>query len=226
MASLCTCQSHRTKQPRLVVETMGPSTAKITMFPRFKLMSRAARINMRSNGRRAGGFQIAEFGVALYTLVVLVSLPLLDLCVIPLRMALAQEMVTESTRRLARSETASMAFKGFSESIPSELAHLVGVEYTDSTVDITAVSLRNGDQSQAVLPLLLSKEWLPNGTRAPCAYSLHVTVKARTYPLVPIPLFGIKLPGFSTPVDSIISSSAPWENLGRDVVSKQFCVAQ
>jgi hypothetical protein len=181
---------------------------------------------MRSHRRQANGFQMVEFGMALCTLVVLVTLPLLDLFVIPLRFALAQEMVTDLTRRLARSETTSKAFQSFSLAIPSVLGPICGVEYMDASMSITVTSLRNGEQAQAVLPLLLSREWLPNGRHAPCAYSLNVTVKTRTYPLVAIPLFGMKLPGLSTPIDSVISGSAPWENLGRDVVSKQFCVAQ
>lgn len=61
--------------------------------------------------KRQGSAQISEFAVALLFLFGFVVLPLINLCVVPLRFSLGKSIVSSRVHELAQSETLSQALK-------------------------------------------------------------------------------------------------------------------
>lgn len=182
-------------------------------------------------GRSPSGSQIAEFVPALVILVCFVAIPLLDYTIVPIRWMLAQEIVSDYSRKLAFCETFSESFGKLQKepSLITKLHNLGGIDIKGVNLHLrisrVAPQQRTGEFLMVDMPQRIPAEWLPNGGKAPCSYLLELQVDSRLSPAIMLPgSGGGLLPGVTAPVPLTISGAHEWENLGRDPVNGQFYV--
>jgi hypothetical protein len=179
-------------------------------------------------GRNERGSQLAEFAPALVVLAVFVFIPLLDLTIIPIRWMMAQEIVNDYARRLALCETfsASRQTMEADPSLATRLQKLGGISVQSSDLHLRISRVYNypheADSLVVDVPGNIPDAWLPDGAKAPCHYSLEVSIKSLLAPAVIFPLGGATIPGLSAPVPWVITASHEWENLGRNPVTRRF----
>jgi hypothetical protein len=183
----------------------------------------------RLPSRKASGSQLAEFAPALMVLVGVVFLPLLDLTIIPIRWMLAQNLINDYSRQLALCETFGQSQEKMSAepSLATRLQSLGGISTRSMDLRLKVSRLAKGgaaDQSYiARLPGEIPREWLPNGSNAPCSYTLELQIDSLMSPAILLPTWGLSpVPGLTAPIPLLITASHEWENLGRDPRNKEF----
>jgi hypothetical protein len=164
--------------------------------------------------RRSGG-SISEFGAVLAILVCLILIPLFSISFVPIRYYMAQGAVSELVTRLAHSEKRSDAYKTLKDdSSWKDILASCGVRELGTKLVLVATTANGGSKNIVVAEgASIPKEWLPNGSMAPCIYSLHLECDCAV-----APLFGGSgaITGIDAPVMLKVSSSAHWANLSRD----------
>ncbi|HEY9717960.1 MAG TPA: hypothetical protein V6C69_10860 [Trichormus sp.] len=184
------------------------------------------RLRQRHRQRSARGQQITEFAAALVLLVLLLFLPLLDLAILPVRYFMAQELIAQYARQLSHCETLTAAYAVMQAdpSLQSRLIHLGGVNPLNLELHLLISTVRTPVQKiDVVKPKTIQKEWLPEGRMGPCEYILEVRCETEISPAVIVNVEP-KILGLSKPVTFILSADSPWENLGRNPITKQFYV--
>ncbi len=178
----------------------------------------------RSRHSAAGAAQISEFGLALFFLFVCVVIPLINLCVVPLRWGLGKQIVGEKVHQLSQLETLSQAFKaGDSDTAGDKLTKLGGIAVKSSQLSLTVESAKLQGQTKEILKAgTIPKDWLPDGTLGPYVYRLDLTVDADVSPLIVLPLPNLKIPGLTAPFPVVFHDTSVWENTGRDPASGEF----
>ncbi len=177
--------------------------------------------------RNQAGQQASEFAGALVILLVFVAVPLVDLGIIPVRLGLAQSLVSNSVRKLALSEKASQAFRGVEENreLSDALRSLGGVELRSLRLVLSIESSKSDSTKKLIeKPGTIPVDWLPDGANCPCNYMLKLQADADVFPLVIAPLPGQKVPGLTGPVPSTFVEVSHWENLGRDPTTGEYFV--
>lgn len=182
-------------------------------------------IRRRAEIRPCRGSQIAEFAAALALLTVAVIMPVIDLSVVPIRWMMAQETVKSYSRQLAFCDSFSEATKLIQKepSLETRLNSLGGIKVDDLGLKLRCASIH--DPSTAIYvanPGSVPKDWLPEGARGPCTYSLVLEAKILLYPAFPATVKGNPLPGITGPFPLIASGSHEWENLGRNPDTGNF----
>lgn len=174
------------------------------------------------------GSQLVDFAAALFLLVFLVFVPLIDLTIIPVRWMLAKEIISNYARKLAACESLTQAYEVMNAdpSLETRLLHLGGVslESIDMHLRITRVFLYS-DHEEVLLvkePGAVPPEWKPNGKKAPCIYAIEIEVKSNISPAILLPKGGTAIPGLNAPIPITLTASANWENMGRNPVTKEF----
>lgn len=197
---------------------MSTATAK-KMKPDHRFRRRN-RVRVRNNR----GQQITEFAAALVLLVLILFLPLLDLAILPVRYFMAQELIAQYARQLSHCETLTAAYTVMAAdpSLQDRLIHLGGVNPKNLELHLLISTVRTPVQKLDVTkPRTISKEWWPEGKMGPCEYILEVRCETEISPAVIIN-FTPKILGLSQPVTFILAADSPWENLGRNPITKQF----
>lgn len=187
--------------------------------------SKANIIRRSGAGRSSRGTQITEFAAALALLTVAVIVPVIDLSVVPVRWMMAQEIVKSYSRQLAYCDKFSDALNLIHKepALDARLNDLGGIKVSDLAVKLRCASIQ--DPSNVILvdnPGSLPNDWLPEGGKGPCTYSLVLEAKILLYPAFPTNVKGNPLPGFTGPFPVIASSTHEWENLGRNPDTGNF----
>jgi hypothetical protein len=184
---------------------------------------------MRSIPRKnQKGSQIADFAAALFLLVFVVFVPLIDLTIVPVRWMLAKEIVSNYARKLAACESLTQAYEVMNAdpSLETRLLHLGGVslESVDMHLRVTRVFLYSDHEEFFLVkePGELPAEWKPNGRKAPCIYALEIEVKSKISPAILLPKGGAVIPGLNAPIPITLTATANWENMGRNPVTKEY----
>lgn len=182
-------------------------------------------IRRRAHLRHSSGSQIAEFAAALALLTVAVIVPVIDLSVVPIRWMMAQETVKTYSRQLAFCSSFSEAVRMIQRepSLETRLNSLGGIKVDDLGLKLRCASIQ--DPSAVMLvenPGSVPKDWLPEGAKGPCTYSLVLEAKILLYPAFPANLKGNPVPGLTGPFPLIASGSHEWENLGRNPDTGNF----
>lgn len=176
---------------------------------------------------RQRGQQTVEFAGALAVLILCVALPMLDLCIIPIRSGLAASIVNNYAKQLSLAEKYSQAKTQLDdpEVLFKRLKAVGGVNPQKSELSLIVESSREiGNQTKVVAPGGIPANWQPDGTSCPCTYTLNLKVAAEVSPLILVPLVGAKVPGLSVPISTTYSANAPFENLGRDPITQEYFV--
>lgn len=181
----------------------------------------------RRNGRSSKGQQISEFAAALVLLVFLFFIPLLDLGIMPVRYFLAQELIASFARKLSLCESLSQSFAVMDAdpSLETRLIRLGGVQ--PKNINLRLVITRNNPPIERVIvtePRKIPREWLPEGPNSPCEYILELSVDCQIAPAILLRYAGISVVGLTEAVPFRISATSPWENLGRNPITKGYFI--
>ncbi|MBX9720644.1 MAG: hypothetical protein K2X81_04565 [Candidatus Obscuribacterales bacterium] len=181
---------------------------------------------MRILQRNKKGSQLVEFGAALSLLVSFVLVPVLNLSVIPLHWMMASEMINNMSRKLAFSESFSSARKAMAESpsLQDRLTSIAGIKVDTLDLNLRIVSVA-GERIDVLLvsrPGEIPSDWLPNGAKSPCTYSLVLKTKLLISPAFLMSGVGFAVPGLTAPVPVPIVASRAWENLGKNPETGRF----
>jgi hypothetical protein len=138
---------------------------------------------------------------------------------------LAREIIASKVQSLAQCKTFSSAIDSLNtdSSLPLELAHLGGVKLV--SIKPTLVVSMTGPPYEnfvAEKPKSIPTDWLPEGKRSPCEYSLEVSALVELSPLVLCSGLNVDVPGLTRPIDCLIKINSPWENYARNPITKQF----
>lgn len=169
---------------------------------------------MSARRRRQTGSSMTEFSASMVIFILFVFCPLINVGILPVRYLIAHGIITEMTHRISVCEKRSDAYN-----------YLKGNQWWTSFLSKCGVSVSNpkltmivcgkdvGDKTKFSNSAEISPDWLPNGTKGPCVYSVQLTADCALSPL-----FNAQagLPGFTKPVTISINSQAQWESLGRD----------
>lgn len=172
------------------------------------------------------GQQITEFAAALVLLVLLFFIPLLDLGIMPIRYFMSQELIGQYVRRLSHCETLTQAYAELNAdpALNTRLIKLGGVKPTSIRMFLAISRVQPPlDRIEVEKPRTIPKDWLPDGKRQPCEYILELVCQCEISPAIQLNM-DPKVIGLSSPVPFELSASSPWENLGRNPVTKQFYI--
>ncbi|MBX9695431.1 MAG: hypothetical protein K2Z81_23805, partial [Cyanobacteria bacterium] len=73
---------------------------------------------------------------------------------------------------------------------------------------------------------IVPKEWLPDGKKSPCTYTLELEVKSTIAPAVLLSTKGVAVPGLTCPVPITITAAHEWENLGRNPLTGKYFLTE
>lgn len=178
--------------------------------------------------RTQTGSQIVEFSAALILLVFFAFIPLLDLTIVPIRWMLAQELVNEYARKLALCESFHQSYRTMAAdpSLSTRLHRLGGVYVQSLDLRMRISRVFNYPHAPETLevadPTQIPADWLPDGAKAPCAYSLELNVSCFVSPAILLSDKGMSVPGLTKPFSFLITATHEWENVGRDPVTGKF----
>lgn len=175
--------------------------------------------------RRRKGQQQAEFAAAFTVLIVVILIPLINLAAVPMRLGLAQAVVKDTVKSLARSEKFSEAVKYLNDGTMSgRLTGLGGVEAKQIDLTLRLTKVTQTDQSISVSkPGSIPKSWLPDGANnTSIQVQLVLKVQADISPMLLMSGIPAKIPGLTIPFSTNLEEYAAWENLGRDPNSGEF----
>ena len=177
------------------------------MLPQDKTSKSMHRRNNR-------GHMISEFGAAMMVFVCFFLAPLIDIGFIPVRYLLCQGAITELTHRLSLAETRSEAYTLLTgDSWWKNFLSTCGVTVHDPKMTLMVCGQDPSQTTSVGQGQTLAAEWLPNGSKGPCVYSLQLNVACDLPPLFNV---DAGLPGFSAPITMNLTSRSQWENLGLD----------
>lgn len=210
--------------PAVIYETVGVgNVACYSEADSIKARRRMIRVKIRRNK----GQQITEFAAALILLVFLFFIPLLDLGIMPVRYFLAQELIGTYARKLSLCESLSQSFAVMDAdpSLETRLIRLGGVQ--PKNIVLRLVVTQNNPPNERVVvtePRKVPKEWLPEGPKNPCEYILELSVDCQISPAILLRYMGVSAIGLTEPVPFRISATSPWENLGRNPITKGYFI--
>lgn len=182
---------------------------------------------IRSKFRTNKGAQISEFAAALVLLVFLFFIPMLDLGILPVRYFLAQELISSYARKLSLCESLSQSYAVMDAdpSLETRLIRLGGVQ-PKSIVLKLIISKTTPPLERIIVtePRKIPKEWLPEGPKSPCEYILELSVDCQIAPAILLRYGGISAMGLTEAVPFRIAATSPWENLGRNPITKGYFI--
>lgn len=187
-------------------------------------VSQNLRRRSRHLGRPQHGQQITEFAAALVLLVLLFFVPMLDLGIMPIRYFMSQQLIQQYARRLSHCETLTQAYAEMNAdpSLQTRLIKLGGVQPQSLELHLLISTIKPPiEKIEVIKPKTIPKDFLPEGRRGPCEYILEVLGQVEISPAIVMD-FEPKVIGLSSPVPFILRADSPWENLGRNPVTKAF----
>lgn len=189
-------------------------------MPRNRAIA-AERLKVASRRR---GQHTMEFAGALVILIMVIAIPLIDLAVIPMRRALAQQVVQQSMRKLRLSQSISQAFRQHegADAVTDGLGRIGGIRLRKSVLSFDVSDKTDKTKIQLAPPSQIPVDWLPDGRNCPCLYMLTLNVEMDIYPLFLVPLGGQSIPGLSAPIPTTITESSVFENQGRNPATSNY----
>jgi hypothetical protein len=184
-------------------------------------MKRRKFIRDRRSGR---GQQIVEFAAALVLLVFLFFIPLLDLGIMPVRYFMSQELISQYARRLSHCESLTQAYAEMDAdpSLQTKLIRLGGVEPQNLELHLLISTIREPiERIDIVKPKTIPSMWFPDSKRGPYEYILELVADVQVSPAIMMD-FKPKVMGLSKPVPFELRADSPWENLGKNPITKSF----
>ncbi|MBX9567839.1 MAG: hypothetical protein K2X77_03050 [Candidatus Obscuribacterales bacterium] len=171
--------------------------------------------------RSSLGANMLEFSAVFAVLILVIILPLVDLCAIPIRYFFANTAVKETIHTLALSTKFSQAQAALSSGslLQARLNAITGVSLNKA--DLSLVANSAGGSSTFGSPGSVSENWLPDGKDGPYRYKLELTCDLDISPLFMI-ASDSSIPGLSAPFRTKIVESYAWENLSKDPNTGQF----
>lgn len=180
---------------------------------------------LRSNS----GSQIVEFGASLSILTACILMPLLDFGIIPVRWMMARQVISDKLRELSFCETFSQALTkvGPTGTLVAELNGIGGVEieHLALKLKISKVPRMAGDTIETITiasPNQIPREWLPDGSKAPCVYMIELDAGLKMSPALSFNAGPLAVPGLNAPVLLNLQGSREWEHSGLDPVTGKF----
>ncbi len=189
----------------------------------IKARRRMIRTNIRSNK----GQQISEFAAALVLLVFLFFIPLLDLGIMPVRFFLAQEIIASYARKLSLCESLSQSFAlmDADPSLETRLIRLGGVQPKNIVLRLIITQTRLPNERIIVTePKKIPRDWFPEGKKTPCEYIMELSVDCQIAPAMLLRYGGVNIVGLTEAVPFRIAATSPWENLGRNPITKGYFI--
>lgn len=157
-------------------------------------------------------------------LVLLFFVPLLDLGIMPVRYFMAQELINQYARKLSHCESLTQAYSEMEAdpSLQTKLIRLGGVDPQDLELHLIISTIRPPiERKDIVKPKTIPKEWFPDSKRGPYEYELEVVADIEISPAIIMDLKP-KVMGLSKPVPFELRSDSPWENMGKNPITKMF----
>lgn len=207
---------------------------------RQALVQERSSLNFPNYRSAHGGAQIGEFAVSLFFLFAFVVIPLINLCVVPIRWGLGSSMVSTVAHQLAQSETLSQAFgesaaggyecaspdarqQSLKDGLVDRLKKIGGITVKALRLSLTIESAKRPIENKVITNVgSIAKDWLPDGPLGPYVYRLDLQVDCDIAPLAVVPLQGLKIPGLTVPFAVQFHDTSVWDNTGRDPVSGEF----
>ncbi|MBY0552456.1 MAG: hypothetical protein K2W95_34565 [Candidatus Obscuribacterales bacterium] len=181
--------------------------------------------------RKERGSQIVEFGASIGIFFACILLPLLDFGIIPVRWLMARELITKATRQISYCETFSQALAKpkLDGALVDDLRRLGGVEvdHLSVTLKISRIPKNAGDSVESITvraPHEIPQEWLPNGSKAPCTYTIGLEAGLMMSPALVFQAGSLPMPGVNAPILFKINAMREWEHSGRDPVTGKFFI--
>lgn len=183
--------------------------------------------------RTKNGSQIVEFGASLSILTACILLPLLDFGIIPVRWMAARQAISDALREVSFCETMTQAQGkiGPESNIAKNLERLGGVEIEHLVLrlNISRVPRMAGDAVESisiVAPQQIPREWLPDGSKAPCVYMVEIDAGLKMSPALTFNVGALQVPGLNAPVLLNLQGSRQWEHSGLDPVTGKFFISE
>jgi hypothetical protein len=177
--------------------------------------------------RRGEGQQIPEFTAALVMLVLVFFIPLLDFGILPIRYFMSQELIQQYARRLSHCETLTQAYAEMNAdpSLRTRLIKLGGVDPKNLELHLLISTVKGYPlrKIEVIKPKTIPKDWWPEGRNGPCEYILELVGSVEISPAIMM-TFEPKVMGLSKPVSFMLRADSPWENLGRNPITKSFYI--
>lgn len=131
---------------------------------------------------------------------------------------MCQGVITDLVNKLAHCEKRSDAYTMLNDPGWKKLLANCNAEEKETKLVLVATSATGGNKELIVQQNeTIPQEWLPDGSNAPCIYSMHLDCKCAISPLLGS---GGGLTGFTAPITLNVSSAAHWTNQSRDPKSK------
>jgi len=171
--------------------------------------------------RVQNGAAIMEYGGALMMFVCFLLIPLIDIGMIPIRHFFAAGTINDLGYRMGHCKKRSDAYTMLtSEAWWKHSLNTFGVNISNTSLTLIACA-QSGEKATFSQSQTLPPQWLPNGTKGPCIYSVNLNTIVK---MNPIYLGKVGLPGFNTPITFDITSRSSWENLGCDPNTLQYYI--
>ncbi|HEY9787828.1 MAG TPA: hypothetical protein V6D17_20745 [Candidatus Obscuribacterales bacterium] len=183
-------------------------------------------VRMRRREPR-GAAQAAEFGAAVVALIVCFVIPLVDFGIIPVRWALAFNIVNSYVGNLSRAETFSRAWQQLEEDpgMGTMLKRIGGVNPKRYNLTMLITKPADGSvQASVDQPKRIPSHYLPDGPGGPYQYELELSAELEVSPLIVCNIGPKKIPGLNAPFNFTISRTSHWENLGRNPTTNEFYI--
>lgn len=166
------------------------------------------------NKRKECGAVMSEFSAAMCVFICLFLIPLVDIGIIPIRYFMAQGLLNDTAAKLALCRKRSAAYDILLKDEQwRDLLEKVGVHVKAVKMNLRIVSQKSTAEAIVKRNAQVLPEWLPQGAKAPCVYSLETATVCKIAPLVNAEA---GLPGLTAPLTFIINARAQWENMGRN----------
>lgn len=175
-----------------------------------------------NSARKAHGFALTEFAPSFMLFLLFGLLPLFCCLIVPLRFCLAQSLMDQAVRDLARCEKMSIACSKFRDDTNWEhFLSSCGLKIKEKNISVL-VSARDLSNFALSEPAHLDSDWLPGGSKDARTFTLELSA---SYEMAP--LFRdckLSIPGLTSPLSMRMKSEHLWENMSCDPETRQFYI--
>lgn len=164
--------------------------------------------------RSTKGQATCELAVSMIVLVCFILAPLLDIGFVPVRYLIGYGVITELTHRLSLCEKRSDAYQLLqNEPWWKSFLSKCGVTVLTPQLQLIVCGKSASDKITVGKGQVVPDNFLPNGNKGPCLYSLELSVNCDIAPLFH---GSAGLPGLTSPITLNLKSKSHWESLARD----------
>lgn len=173
--------------------------------------------------RKALGAALSEFAAAFLVLVVFLFIPLVNMSFVAVRFFIADGAVKEFAHRLSLCEKRSDAYESLSsDSWWREFCAKCGVEMSEPKLSLLVCSADGAEKIILGSGQQVPAAWLPGGAKAPCIYSLDLSVDLMIQPVYNGG--GPPVAGLTQAIPFTLNGKSNWENLSVNPASKHYFI--